>query len=58
MIWVVAFHCDCVLVTTSLVIGRVVKDVDRREVIQVFALNFLSTRSSIEKLCTARRFAT
>ena len=40
MIWIVAFHCDGVLVTTPLVIRRCVGDVDRREVIQVFAVSF------------------
>ena len=40
MIWVVTFHRDGVLVTTPLVKGRVVRDVDRLEVIQVLAVSF------------------
>ena len=34
-IWIVTFHCFGVLVTTPFIIGRVVVDVDRREVVQV-----------------------
>ena len=40
-IWIVTLQCDRALVTTSVVIRRVVGDVDRREVVQVPATSFL-----------------
>ena len=57
-IWIVTFHRDGALVTTPLVIGRVVGDVDRRELVQVPGSRFLSTQSPTEKFCTARRSGT
>ena len=39
-IWIVTLHCDCALVTTPSVMGRVVGDVDRREAVQVPAVGF------------------
>ena len=40
VIWVVAFHCDSVFVTAPLVMGPVVGDVDRRDVVRVLAVSF------------------
>ena len=57
-IWIVTLHCDGALVTTLLVIVRVVGDVDRREVVQVLAVGFCPTQPPTEKFCAARHSAT
>ena len=38
MIWIAAFHCDGIIVTISLVIRRVVGDIDLREEVQTPAV--------------------